>query len=163
MELSQITLFLFTAFSSLRIFSYGPQIAKIAADRDGATAISYATWGLWTAGNLTTAVYAAVNLRDWYLSIVSVIYAVCCLVVIALTVLKRRRAAVRTSQQPAANAKRDVLVQAVRREVNGAACTLLKGARPACSFEADLAAAAKGLFWFDVKNTFDPRTAWKSE
>jgi hypothetical protein len=34
--------------------------------------------------------YAAVNLQDAYLSAVSGIYAACCVVVIALTAIKRR-------------------------------------------------------------------------
>lgn len=42
--MEQITLLAFTLFSSLDIFSYGPQIATVAADKNGASAISYATW-----------------------------------------------------------------------------------------------------------------------
>jgi hypothetical protein len=61
-ELSQLTLIAFTAFSSLRIVSYVPQIAKVAADNNGASAIAYSTWSLWTLANIATALYAAVNL-----------------------------------------------------------------------------------------------------
>ena len=95
MELAQLTMLAFTGFSSLRVVSYVPQIAKIAADTNGATAISYATWSLWTAANIATACYAAVNLEDMYLSTVSGMYSACCLVVIGLTVVKRRAAASR--------------------------------------------------------------------
>ena len=98
MELSQATLLAFTVCTSLRIFSYGPQIAKVAVDANGATAISYSTWALWTAANVATALYAAVNLGDFYLAVVSVLYASCCLVVIVLTIYKRRR--VRTGTHP---------------------------------------------------------------
>jgi hypothetical protein len=92
MELAQLTLLAFTGFSALRVVSYIPQISKVAADRNGATAISYSTWFMWTAGNIATAMYAAVNLQDTYLSTVSGIYAACCVVVIVLTAIKRRSA-----------------------------------------------------------------------
>ena len=90
MDLAQLTLLAFTGFSLLRVVSYVPQIAKVAADRNGATAISYSTWSLWTGANIATAMYAAVNLQDLYLAVVSGIYAVCCAIVIALTAIKRR-------------------------------------------------------------------------
>jgi len=35
-------------FSGLRTVSYVPQIARIAKDRNGASAISYPTWLLWS-------------------------------------------------------------------------------------------------------------------
>jgi hypothetical protein len=90
MELASFTFVAFTFFSSLRIFSYVPQILTIAADKNGASAISYTTWSLWTAANLATALYAAVNLQDQYLTAVSGIYAACCVIVIILTITKRR-------------------------------------------------------------------------
>ena len=90
MDFAQLTMLAFTGFSSLRVVSYIPQIAKVAADRNGASAISYSTWVLWTAGNISTALYAAVNLQDLYLSAVSAIYAACCIVVIGVTAIKRR-------------------------------------------------------------------------
>jgi len=90
MTLSSFTFLLFAAFSSIRIFSYVPQIRKVAADMHGATAISYSTWTLWAAANVATAAYALVNLGDTYLASVSALYAGCCLTVIALTAAKRR-------------------------------------------------------------------------
>jgi hypothetical protein len=92
METSSITLLLFTAFSGLRIFSYVPQIRRVARDTNGASAISYSTWALWTAANIATALYALANLGDLYLACVSAVYAACCLTVIGLTMLKRRDA-----------------------------------------------------------------------
>jgi hypothetical protein len=105
MELSQITLLAFTLFSSLRIFSYLPQIMKVAADRNGASAISYATWALWTSAHVATGLYAAINLHDLYLATVSIISAVCCVVVIFLTIAKR--AAIRSKRDAADT--RDIL------------------------------------------------------
>ena len=75
--------------------AYRPVIAR---DANGASAISYATWGLWTGSNLATALYAYANLRDAYLAGVSIVYAACCAAVIALTIAKRRRSAARSAQ-----------------------------------------------------------------
>ena len=90
MEISHITLLFFVMFSALRIISYLPQIYRVAADENGASAISYSTWALWVAANVSTALYAGINLRDPYLAFVSVIYATCCVTVIVLTAIKRR-------------------------------------------------------------------------
>ena len=90
METSSVTFLLFTAFSGLRIFSYLPQIRRVARDANGASAISYSTWALWTGANIATALYALTNLGDMYLAFVSTMYAGCCMTVIALTMLKRR-------------------------------------------------------------------------
>src|SRR5262245_823020 len=90
MELSDVALLLFVMFSSLRIISYLPQIYRVAADENGASAISYSTWTLWVGANVSTALYAGINLRDPYLAFVSIIYAICCVTVIILTAIKRR-------------------------------------------------------------------------
>jgi hypothetical protein len=89
-DLHNITFLLFAAFSGLRIFSYIPQIQKVANDTNGASAISYSTWGLWTGANIATALYTGINLGDRYLAAVSGLYAGCCLTVITLTAIKRR-------------------------------------------------------------------------
>lgn len=92
MGLASFALAAFTFFSFVRIVSYVPQIMKIAADKNCASAISYTTWSLWTAGHVSTALYAAVNIQDAFLATVSVVYAICCVTVIVLTVAKRRLA-----------------------------------------------------------------------
>jgi hypothetical protein len=89
MLISEATWLAFAAFSGLRIFSYVPQILRIASDRNGASAISYPTWVLWTSANTSTAAYAAMNLGDLWLAAVSRAFALCCLIVIALTAIKR--------------------------------------------------------------------------
>ena len=81
---------LFTVFSALRTVSYLPQILRIARDPNGATAISYSTWALWTCANVSTSLYALYNLADTYMALISAIYACCCLAVIGLTYIKRR-------------------------------------------------------------------------
>jgi len=102
MRAADATLCLFTLFGGLRIVSYIPQILRIARDRDGAGAISYATWMLWIGANASTAMYASVNLGDAWLAFVSWIYAACCLAVILITARKRylrhRRSFARTDR-----------------------------------------------------------------
>jgi hypothetical protein len=90
MDFANLTFLLFTAFSGMRVFSYFPQIQKVARDTNGASAISYSTWTMWTGANTATALYATINLGDVYLACVSTLYAGCCLVVIVVTALKRR-------------------------------------------------------------------------
>jgi hypothetical protein len=91
MGLADISFYLFTLFNALRVMSYLPQLAKVAWDQNGATAISYSTWALWTMANATTSLHAYVNLRDPTLTLVNLLNALCCGAVIALTMLKRRR------------------------------------------------------------------------
>jgi hypothetical protein len=89
MLVSEATWLAFAVFSGLRIFSYVPQIVRVAKDRNGASAISYPTWLLWTGANASTAMYAATNLNDIWLAFVSSIYGLCCIAVIVLTMFKR--------------------------------------------------------------------------
>src|SRR5260221_13687052 len=78
MRLAEGTLLAFTAFSGLRLFSYIPQIHRVVRDANGASAISYSTWMLWTGSNVSTGAYAAVNLSDPLLAAASARYALCC-------------------------------------------------------------------------------------
>jgi hypothetical protein len=91
MTLAEISLGTFSAFSGLRLVSYLPQIYRVARDANGASAISYSTWLLWTGSNLSTGFYAAINLGDRLLAACSSLYALCCVVVIVMTAIKRRR------------------------------------------------------------------------
>jgi hypothetical protein len=91
MQTADATWPLFAMFGGLRIVSYIPQILRIARDRNGASAISYSTWLMWTGVNASTAIYASVNLGDSRLAFVSCIYAACCLAVILVTAQKRHR------------------------------------------------------------------------
>jgi hypothetical protein len=91
MTFAEITLTAFTGFSGLRLVSYLPQIYKVARDANGASAISYSTWILWTGSHLSTGFYAAINLGDRLLAACSGLYALCCIVVVAITAIKRNR------------------------------------------------------------------------
>ena len=93
MYLSEITLVLFSIFNILRVGSYLPQIVRVAMDTEGAKAISYSTWSLWIGANTSTAAYAAVNIADMTLFIVSAMNAVGCALVVGLTALKRQQQA----------------------------------------------------------------------
>jgi hypothetical protein len=91
MTSSDIAYYLFTIFNGLRIISYLPQIYKIALDTNGASAISYSTWFLWTAANGSTAVYSFSNLGDITMGLTNGFNALCCVVVVALTAFKHRQ------------------------------------------------------------------------
>ena len=91
MDFPQITLALFSVFNVLRLFSYLPQIIRVATDTEGAKAISYSTWGVWIGANGSTAAYALVNITDWALFTVSTLNTLGCATVLGLTMMKRRQ------------------------------------------------------------------------
>jgi hypothetical protein len=91
MTLAEISLGAFSAFSGLRLVSYFPQIYRVAHDANGASAISYSTWLMWTGSHLSTGFYAAINLGDRLLAACSGLYALCCILVIVMTAIKRWR------------------------------------------------------------------------
>jgi hypothetical protein len=86
---SEATWLAFAIFSGLRTLSYVPQIVRIAKDRNGASAISYPTWLLWTGAHFSTGVYAALNLNDVWLAVGSSIHGLRCIAVVILTMFKR--------------------------------------------------------------------------
>jgi len=98
MTLAEITLALFSLCNMLRLWSYLPQIVRVANDTEGAKAISYWTWGMWVAANGSTAAYALVNIADRVLFIVSMMNTLGCSTVIGLTILKRRQFALTQSR-----------------------------------------------------------------
>ena len=82
---------MFAVSNALRLFSYLPQILRVAQDHDGARAISCLTWNLWIAANASTALYAWTHLHDWKLTVVNAGNTVCCASVVLLTLAKRAR------------------------------------------------------------------------
>ena len=164
MTLSSFTFLLFAAFSSIRIFSYVPQIRKVAADMHGATAISFSTWGLWAAANVATAAYALVNLGDTYLALVSALYAGCCLTVIGLTAAKRRGLSQRHGNERHADAseqtslaERSSLVASMRKCGEAEAAALLSGSPRNPQFEREIASHARRIAYQDFMTYMRPR------
>jgi len=98
MSLEEITLGVFAACNTLRIFAYIPQIRKAATDENGASAVSCTTWMLFLVAHVSTVAYAIVNRSDWGLAACFAANAVCCLAIVAVACCKRRRHARRLSQ-----------------------------------------------------------------
>ena len=73
----------------MRLVSYFPQIRAVARDKSGALAISISCWMIWIAWNASTALYAAINLGDMPLALISLFSATCCATLILLAFHKR--------------------------------------------------------------------------
>jgi uncharacterized protein with PQ loop repeat len=93
---ADVALFLFTACNTARVFAYLPQIVKISQDTQGATAISYMTWGLFGISHLSTVAYAVLVVDDWRMAAVFAANTGCYVIIVGLTAWKR--ASLRSSQ-----------------------------------------------------------------
>jgi uncharacterized protein with PQ loop repeat len=98
LTLAETTILAFTTCNTLRVLAYVPQVLRIARDTEGAKAISYTTWGLFTISNLSTVAYALVAIKDVALAIVFAGNTTACVAIIGLTIWKRRR--FETRQKP---------------------------------------------------------------
>lgn len=92
MLLEDMTMAAFAACNSLRIFAYLPQMHKAAKNANGAAAISFTTWGLFLAANVSTAAYAAVNQSDWWMAGCFTLNACCCLIILIIAASNAWRA-----------------------------------------------------------------------
>lgn len=86
---ADIALVVFTICNTARVFAYLPQIVKISQDTQGATAISYMTWGLFGVSHLSTVAYAVLVVDDWRMAAVFAANTLCCVVIVGLTAWKR--------------------------------------------------------------------------
>jgi uncharacterized protein with PQ loop repeat len=93
---AEVALVVFTACNTARVFAYLPQIVKISRDTQGATAISYMTWGLFGVSHLSTVAYAVLVVNDWRMAAVFAANTVCCVIIVGLTAWKR--ASLRSAQ-----------------------------------------------------------------
>jgi hypothetical protein len=91
MQLEEVTLALFAACNSLRIFAYFPQIHKAAVDCNGASAISCTTWSLFLLANLSTVAYALINISDVWLAACFAGNAACCVAILGIARWNARR------------------------------------------------------------------------
>lgn len=81
----------FSFVNSIRVLAYLPQILKASRDENGATAISFVTWGLFLVSHLTTIAYALVILADIVLALIFAGNALACLTILVIVATKRRR------------------------------------------------------------------------
>jgi hypothetical protein len=95
MPLEEITLALFTACNSVRVVAYVPQIVKAATDKNGASSISFMTWGLFLVAHVSTVAYALINRSDLGLAACFATNALCCGAILGVACWKRRRHATR--------------------------------------------------------------------
>lgn len=103
MPLEEITLALFAACNSIRIFAYIPQIRKAAIDQNGASAISFTTWALFLIAHVSTVAYALINRADWGMAACFAGNALCCVAILAVAYRNRHAARLRSSGRPAQN------------------------------------------------------------
>jgi len=87
--LADVTLLAFTGCNSVRVVAYLPQIWKAAVDSDGAQAVSFMTWSIFLASNITTVAYALVNQADWTMASIFLINTAGCFAVLALAGWRR--------------------------------------------------------------------------
>ena len=111
MPIEDITMAAFATCNSLRIFAYLPQMLKAARDANGASAISFTTWGLFLAANLSTAAYAIVNQSDWWMAGCFVLNALCCFLILTIAAFKAVRYAKARSKRASYETSRDAVAR----------------------------------------------------
>ncbi len=86
---ADVALGMFVLCNALRVLAYVPQIVKISQDQQGATAISYMTWGFFGVSNISMVFYGLLVVHDWLLVAVFSANTICCLLILLLTAWKR--------------------------------------------------------------------------
>ena len=90
MATADLTFIAFAACNALRVAAYFPQMFKLASHPGAAASFSYGTWALFTAANLSTALYAGLVLNDAALGTVHAFSALCCGTLIGLALWRSR-------------------------------------------------------------------------
>jgi hypothetical protein len=81
---------LYLVINAGRVISYVPQVVALWQRRDGAQAISLLTWSYWTLSHITAVLYGTVVIDDSFIVTISLLNLVCCGVVMALAIHRRR-------------------------------------------------------------------------
>jgi len=89
MTVAECAMAAFALLNSGRALAYVPQIVRVYRDQNGAAAVSLVTWALFASSNLATAVYAHAVYSDAIMSTVFALNTLACLLVFALTAMKR--------------------------------------------------------------------------
>lgn len=89
MTAPDLAILLFAACNTLRVFAYVPQLYSVCRDRNGASAISYTTWALFSISNASTVAYALYVLGDDRMAAVFGANAAFCLMILCVTLMKR--------------------------------------------------------------------------
>lgn len=80
----------FTIANVCRLLAYLPQIS-ILVRQSNATAVSSATWSLFTVSNAITAIYAVQIIADTAMAVTFTANTICCATIVALVHCKRRK------------------------------------------------------------------------
>lgn len=86
-----VAMFAFALFDGLRILGFLFQMQSIVRDQNGASAISCMSWLMFAASHFSTAVYSGAIAQEWRLATVFGVNGACCLIIIGLTLCKRRQ------------------------------------------------------------------------
>lgn len=89
-SLTLITI-MYLFFNGARVLSYLPQIYTISQESNKVTAISLMTWIFWACANVTTAIYAQVEVHDTMLALINYGNALCCFIVVFMVMYKRKK------------------------------------------------------------------------
>jgi len=89
MTIADLTFVAFTFCNSLRLLAYIPQITKAVRDQSGAEAISFWTWGLFLASNVSAIAYAVENKADWTMASMFLGNALGCGTILLIAAWKR--------------------------------------------------------------------------
>lgn len=81
----------FSLVNSIRVLAYVPQILKASQDQNGASAISFVTWGLFLLSHVTTVAYALVHLGDIVMALIFLGNALACLTILVIVAVKRKQ------------------------------------------------------------------------
>lgn len=81
----------FALFDAVRIAAFLVQMQSIVRDRHGAGGVSCISWALFSASHFSTAIYSSVVAHDLKLTMVFCINGTCSLIIIGLTLYKRRQ------------------------------------------------------------------------